>query len=476
MINVAPSGLDKFREGLLKEINSPAPQGRRAKSPTLQINAEYVQVNGDIVDEHGNWCGEYDDKMDMTFSSHDFILPDEEFDDSIGPEEHRAYLKHKLLKEGEVDPRHVKLTSLDDFVANGTLVNGSSTTKRILKLSDFKLKKNKEEYETKLELATIRKVQKSIKKKVKLQDEEPSTLLHPHLDSVEEKLEDLRQAEMETWCLKRGVIAAAKFPNKDKRLLRKWFKILDYDGSGEVNVQELQDPLLSSGIFKTREQVVRVLSNVDRNKTMGIDFEEFLLALHGNKLADTRKLKRLQNMGSNEYGFSTETLLHEERRNKLIHSIQKQSEKRSVSIYEAFNKTTSNFSNRRDKEKALKDLEQLESRQSVSTRLHGKYIDALEGVLIEKRERQTQFDIDLEQKILEKTYGDRPASPTALRYTSSTAKDIIKKINSSSFSIDGNVNDKSPEKEYQLPILRTNHLNNKIYAPVEKKNLYGQKY
>jgi hypothetical protein len=300
-----------------------------------------------------------------------------------------------------------------------------------------------------------------------LQDNEPSTLLHPHLDSVEEKLEDLRQSEMEKWCFRRGVIAAAKFPNKDKRQLRKWFKILDYDGSGEVNVQELQDPLLSSGIFKTREQVVRVLSNVDRNKTMGIDFEEFLLALHGNKLADTRKLKKLQDMGSNEFGFSTETLLHEERRNKLIHSIQKQSEKRSISIYDAFNKTTSSI-NRREKEKAMKDLEQLESKQSVSTRLHGKYIDALEGVLIEKRERQTQHDIDFEQKILDQTYGDRPASPTAVRYSSSTAKDIIKKINATSFKEDDSL---SPDKSFQLPILSTNHLNNRIYAPLENKKL-----
>jgi hypothetical protein len=46
--------------------------------------------------------------------------------------------------------------------------------------------------------------------------------------------------------------------------------------------------------MKTREQVIRVLTNVDKNKTMGIDFEEFLLALHGNKLADPKKLKHLQ--------------------------------------------------------------------------------------------------------------------------------------------------------------------------------------
>jgi hypothetical protein len=64
---------------------------------------------------------------------------------------------------------------------------------------------------------------------------------------------------------------------------------LDFDGSGEVNVDELQDPLLSTGILKTRhvafchmistitsqcnaihrEQVIRVVSNSDKNGTMG---------------------------------------------------------------------------------------------------------------------------------------------------------------------------------------------------------------
>lgn len=42
--------------------------------------------------------------------------------------------------------------------------------------------------------------------------------------------------------------------------------------------------MLSAGILRSREQVVRVLANVDRNNTMGIDFEEFLLAISGECL------------------------------------------------------------------------------------------------------------------------------------------------------------------------------------------------
>ncbi|KAJ1415200.1 hypothetical protein B484DRAFT_334972, partial [Ochromonadaceae sp. CCMP2298] len=111
-------------------------------------------------------------------------------------------------------------------------------------------------------------------------------------------MEDLRQETTEQWCALRGKQMMEKHTNKDKRMLRKWFQQLDYDGSGEVNVEELQDPMLSSGILKTREQVVRVLANVDRNNTMGIDFEEFLVALSANKLADQSKLKKLQEMSA----------------------------------------------------------------------------------------------------------------------------------------------------------------------------------
>ena len=72
--------------------------------------------------------------------------------------------------------------------------------------------------------------------------------------SIREKMEDLRSEGIEQWIKKHGKILKQKFTNFDKRQLRKWFNDMDYDGSGEVQVDELQDPLLSAGILKTREQ------------------------------------------------------------------------------------------------------------------------------------------------------------------------------------------------------------------------------
>lgn len=48
-------------------------------------------------------------------------------------------------------------------------------------------------------------------------------------------------------------------------MLRRWFNELDKSGSGQVAAAELEDVMLSAGLFKTREQVLRVLSNMDKN-------------------------------------------------------------------------------------------------------------------------------------------------------------------------------------------------------------------
>ena len=181
---------------------------------------------------------------------------------------------------------------------------------------------------------------KDLSKKTLEDFEDESTLDFPRLNTIEEKLEDLRQEKYEHFHNKRGRKMAARFPNKDKRMLRKWFQELDFDGSGEVSVLELQDPMLSAGIFKTREQIFRVMLNADKNDTMGLDFEEFLNALYDSKseLIDTRKLKKLQDMGNDPHGIQMETLITAERRKKILNSIVNQMEKRTDDFESAHGK------------------------------------------------------------------------------------------------------------------------------------------
>lgn len=196
--------------------------------------------------------------------------------------------------------------------------------------------------------------------------EDESTIEFPRLGSLEEKVEDLRQEDIEKFYDKRGTKVAARFTNKDKRMLRHWFQELDYDGSGEVSVVELQDPMLSSGIFKTREQIFRVMLNADKNETLGLDFEEFLNALYDpkNHLIDVSKLSKLQSMGNDPDGMAMETLITAERRKKIMNSVVNQMEKR-INQFENLHKKESSVGIKMERLRGKMLLKEKEEREKL---------------------------------------------------------------------------------------------------------------
>lgn len=258
---------------------------------------------------------------------------------------------------------------------------------------------------------------------------------HPKLGSVQEKIEDHRQQGIEAWCKKHCKLINQKYTNKEKRLLRKWFEALDYDGSGEVNVEELQDPMLSSGILKTREQVVRVLANVDKNNTMGIDFEEFLLALGSNKLADQDKLRKLQEMSADP-NFSTDTLIAIERRKKLMKSILKRCEDRQNEVDRLYRKYDKAKLTKREKDQFHIEREALEEEHAKSIYLHLKYITALDGVIEDKKRfylQQTKAkELSFEDRINQLSSQDMYRTITQIRFggnkNGASRQDMMNKI------------------------------------------------
>lgn len=48
-------------------------------------------------------------------------------------------------------------------------------------------------------------------------------------------------------------------------LNKKWFDLLDGDGSGEISVEDLQDPLLSMGLLESREEISRLIAAFDHD-------------------------------------------------------------------------------------------------------------------------------------------------------------------------------------------------------------------
>lgn len=66
------------------------------------------------------------------------------------------------------------------------------------------------------------------------------------------------------------------FSDKEILQLKKYFNSLDDDGSGEIDVQELENPLISLGIAETREDVAKIVESVTEEGESEIGFTDFL--------------------------------------------------------------------------------------------------------------------------------------------------------------------------------------------------------
>ena len=73
--------------------------------------------------------------------------------------------------------------------------------------------------------------------------------------------------------------------------MRNWFQFLDADGSGEIGVDELQDPLVSVGLASCRDDVVNLIHSVDKSGHEEIDFEAFMQLIKPKR--DSSKISSL---------------------------------------------------------------------------------------------------------------------------------------------------------------------------------------
>lgn len=93
-----------------------------------------------------------------------------------------------------------------------------------------------------------------------------------------QQLEDL-EVQKDKWMTLRGMKTGFEFTREQKRELKRWFNFLDADGSGEINIEELEDPLLSTGIARNQAELQRLLQAVDTDGSGEIGFDEFLAVL-----------------------------------------------------------------------------------------------------------------------------------------------------------------------------------------------------
>mmetsp|Transcript_62776 Transcript_62776/g.72050 ORF Transcript_62776/g.72050 Transcript_62776/m.72050 type:complete len:299 (+) Transcript_62776:66-962(+) len=78
------------------------------------------------------------------------------------------------------------------------------------------------------------------------------------------------------WLQKTGKSHFIDFDNHQRSQLKKYFLALDNDGSGNIGVEELEEPLISLGLAESKEEVEAIVSSVDEDGSNEIEFNEFL--------------------------------------------------------------------------------------------------------------------------------------------------------------------------------------------------------
>ena len=78
------------------------------------------------------------------------------------------------------------------------------------------------------------------------------------------------------WLISRGKKDYVEFQDHERKQLFECFNDLDDDGSAEIGVQELEDPLIALGLVDNRQQVQKIVNTVDADGSGQIEFHEFL--------------------------------------------------------------------------------------------------------------------------------------------------------------------------------------------------------
>eukprot|EP00798_Chlamydomonas_sp_ICE-L_P001550 gene1550-32932_t len=78
------------------------------------------------------------------------------------------------------------------------------------------------------------------------------------------------------WLKKRGKHLPAKLTDQQGADFKECFNLMDEDGSGAIDAQELQSAFKLLGINMTRREVDLIVSDVDDSKSGEIEFEEFI--------------------------------------------------------------------------------------------------------------------------------------------------------------------------------------------------------
>ena len=108
------------------------------------------------------------------------------------------------------------------------------------------------------------------------------------------KYDCLKHFDEMQWLSKRGQDEKSRRCKRNNEYMELWFEFLDVDGDKSVSAEELEDPLVSLGLARNREEAEKLVSMYDQDGDMELDFNEFQKLLQGKRVNNSECLLRTE--------------------------------------------------------------------------------------------------------------------------------------------------------------------------------------
>ncbi|EGR30942.1 hypothetical protein IMG5_120740, partial [Ichthyophthirius multifiliis] len=106
---------------------------------------------------------------------------------------------------------------------------------------------------------------------------------------LKENKKKLKESETRQWLIKHQKREFIDFDDKERSKLKQYFKSLDGDGSGSIGLKELEDPLISLGLAESKDDVKKIIDQVDKDHSNEIEFQEFLDIIKQKEKGNSQK-------------------------------------------------------------------------------------------------------------------------------------------------------------------------------------------
>jgi len=103
-------------------------------------------------------------------------------------------------------------------------------------------------------------------------------------ENYDSLIQVIKENEMRQWMAKHGLGKNAQlFSDDERRILIQFFEQLDFDRSGKVSTDELCEVLTAFGLAETHYDIYKLVSQVDKDRSGFIDFNEFTAMVQGKQ-------------------------------------------------------------------------------------------------------------------------------------------------------------------------------------------------